>query len=149
MYCCNCHINWAALKSIDDDINDESVEVCPLCDTDLYLSEQLPGDTYRMAVNGDIVSLQTGQTLQRTLPAKPAGGKPSSKVKPFDKTQYELKQQWKYERENAALNAYLLHADEDKTFAENQSRLAYKAFPEFKAWAIAHYDHETKATIIQ
>jgi hypothetical protein len=71
--CCdNCGINWARLHSQAQD--DDEIEYCPLCKTDMFLSAANSLDAFCMCqITGKIFHSETGEVLvvARELPPLP------------------------------------------------------------------------------
>lgn len=58
MYCTNCRINWARLKTLYE--GDEDYNMCPECNTDEYLQESNDPDTYvKSPLNGKVINVKT------------------------------------------------------------------------------------------
>ena len=67
-FCTKCKINWAALESQDDEVNDESYDYCPKCKNDMWLERPQTGESFMMTLEGKIVNVATQKELIETKP---------------------------------------------------------------------------------
>lgn len=66
-FCTKCGNNWAKLHSIDDEVNNEIYEFCPVCHTDSFLTDAIEGPLYFMTVTGQIIDTATGKELTKEV----------------------------------------------------------------------------------
>jgi len=69
MLCNNCNINWA--KVWMDESDSEGYEFCPVCKTDMHLTESHEQGFYIMChITGNIYRTDNGQLFVRVIPEK-------------------------------------------------------------------------------
>lgn len=103
MYCTKCCINWANVETQDDEFRDESFECCPVCKSDMYLKDSIPGPRYLLHnFSGDIVNVETFERLTR-----PVAPPPNTKSKYyFNREAYEEAKNKREKLQDMALDAY-------------------------------------------
>lgn len=83
-FCTKCGNNWARLHSIEDEVNDEAYEFCPVCRTDAFLTETVNGPAFIMNMHGQIIDITSGKEVTKEvaqpLPAITTIGKSYSQL---------------------------------------------------------------------
>lgn len=64
-YCTKCGINWAELHSVDDEVNDETYQFCPVCRTDSFLVDAVDGPKYLQTITGQLIDVATGKPMEK------------------------------------------------------------------------------------
>lgn len=67
-YCTKCNINWSCLLPCDYE-GEEQTEVCPVCLTDMFLTDGKDEPVYFMcAITAKVLSVETKKELERATP---------------------------------------------------------------------------------
>src|SRR5690349_1709890 len=104
IYCSKCKLNWARLKIVDGD-GDETSDVCPECETDMFLEDGNDTECYiKQEVTGKIINIRTRREMRPETPKPP----PLRAVKDYNREAYMQRE----DLETLAIDNY--HAARDR-----------------------------------
>lgn len=114
-FCTNCNINWASLTQEN---SRHSVEVCPVCKSDSFLTDHKEGDSYLYSpISGVVYNSFTHTPLVRNVIASPV----VKETKPFNREAFEKKEAERVELEMKAIDRYQeVFADKGQAAAQEE-----------------------------
>jgi hypothetical protein len=95
-------MNWGSLSSEEDQANDETYYFCPICRTDMFLTDPQPGPLYVNKFLLGIFNMETQEQYFKPDPQRPEWRPPV----PFDRDAWREKQELLEQVIEEAIDAY-------------------------------------------